>query len=170
MRGAGRRVCRQRRQPMKNPSLGNVSVKAMVQYIERIVADHPADRFHIAVGTDSQSYDSTKVVVAVVLYREGKGGTFFYQVKRVKKLTSLRRKIYYETEVSLSLAAEISRRFAEDDFQHDVEIHCDIGSGEKSKTRVLVNEIVGWVIGAGYRPVIKPYSYAASCVADRISK
>lgn len=155
---------------MIHPKLGNVSVNEMVEYIEHIVECRPFDRYHIAVGTDSQNFDSTKMVIAVVLYREGKGGTFFYQVKRVPKVTNLRQKIYYETEESLLLAAKITRQFADDNFQHDVEIHCDIGKGEQNKTRVLVNEIVGWVTSAGYQPVIKPYSYAASCVADRISK
>lgn len=155
---------------MIHPTLGNMTVKAMVRYIEQIVERNPYDHFHIAVGTDSQNFHSTKVVVAVVLYRENKGGTFFYHVERIKKVTNLRQKIYYETESSLRLAAEISRQFADTNFQHDVEIHCDIGKGEKSKTRKLVSEIVGWVTSAGYKPVIKPYSYAASCVADRISK
>lgn len=155
---------------MKHPTLGDISIHKMIDYIEEDIRRHPDDQFHVAVGSDSQNSDSTKIVVAVVVYREGKGGTFFYDVRQIKTITNLRQKIYRETESSLSLAAVIAKRFADDNFPFDVEIHCDIGSGEKSKTRILVQEIVGWVSSAGFKPVIKPDSYAASCVADRISK
>lgn len=155
---------------MLNRNFGTVSVQEMITYIEKYVDRYPDDVFHIAVGTDSQNFDITKMVVAVVVYREGKGGTFFYDVKKISKIENLRQKIYYETEQSLRLAAEIAKRFADDNIDQDVEIHCDIGKTESSKTRVLVNEIVGWVTGSGFTPVIKPNSYAASCVADKISK
>ena len=49
-----------------------------------------------------------------------------------------------------------------------VEIHLDVGQG--GETRVLIQEVVGWVSAVGYRAIIKPYAYGASTVADRFTK
>lgn len=47
-------------------------------------------------------------------------------------------------------------------------IHCDVGYN--GSTKMLIQEIVGWVQSMGYECSIKPASYAASAVADKYSK
>lgn len=47
-------------------------------------------------------------------------------------------------------------------------IHVD--AGENGPTMQLIPELVGWVRACGYEAVTKPKSYAASTLADTLSK
>ena len=49
-------------------------------------------------------------------------------------------------------------------------IHVDAGNSPDGKTRELIPDIVGWIRSCGYDCVVKPDSYTASSIADRISK
>ena len=51
-----------------------------------------------------------------------------------------------------------------------ISIHVDAGNSPKGKTRELIPEIVGWVKACGYDVKVKPESFCASTIADRISK
>ena len=44
-------------------------------------------------------------------------------------------------------------------------IHADVG--ERGKTKEMVKEVMGLIKGTGFEPKIKPYSFAATVVADR---
>lgn len=154
---------------MISKTFGVVSIDKMVDIIGNYINEN-SDVYHIAIGTDSQNHDMTKVVIVVAILREGKGGFFFYDIQNVKKISNVRQKIYFETSLSLELASVVSQKFAEENIQQDIEIHCDIGTNKKGKTYELVKEITGWVMGEGFKPAIKPYSFAASTIADRISK
>ena len=49
-------------------------------------------------------------------------------------------------------------------------IHVDAGVSPHGKTRELIPELVGWIKSCGYDCETKPYSWVASCIADKISK
>ena len=49
-------------------------------------------------------------------------------------------------------------------------IHIDAGYSEKGKTKELIPELVGWVRAMGFEAMVKPESYVASGIADKISK
>ena len=49
--------------------------------------------------------------------------------------------------------------------QFNLEIHVDIG--ENGRTKELIDEVVGMIIGNGLAVRIKPHAYAASAVADK---
>src|SRR5690606_6934421 len=51
-----------------------------------------------------------------------------------------------------------------------ISIHLDIGSSHKSKTRMYQQELQYLVSSQGYECKIKPESWAAGGVADRVSK
>lgn len=155
---------------MKSRIFGDVSVEQMANLINEYIEKEKGYEYKISIGTDSQNASLTKVVVVVAIHRVGRGGIFFYDIKYVPKITSIRQKIYYETALSLELASLISQSFAEKNIQQDIEIHVDIGTNKKGKTYELISEIVGWIKGAGYRYQIKPYATTASCIADRLSK
>lgn len=153
---------------MYSQTFGNVSVDEMIDKINDYISADKQSDYEIVIGTDSQNYNLTKVVVVVAIHRVGSGGIFFYDVKRVNKIKDLRQKIYYETALSLELASKLSLSFAEKDIKQDITIHADVG--KKGKTSMLIPEIVGWITSSGYKCRIKPESWAASCVADKISK
>jgi predicted RNase H-related nuclease YkuK (DUF458 family) len=50
----------------------------------------------------------------------------------------------------------------------DVEVHVDIG--QNGDTKELIREVVGWVMGSGFKVKIKPNACGATKVADRYTK
>jgi predicted RNase H-related nuclease YkuK (DUF458 family) len=67
---------------------------------------------------------------------------------------------------SLDLAKvviEALREFKEIEF--DLEIHVDVG--ENGETKKMIQELVGIIRANDFEARTKPYSYAASSVADR---
>ena len=81
----------------------------------------------------------------------------------------LRQKIYEEVNLSLetaqNLIAGLKKYWQKEDIQSALEIHIDVG--ENGPTKDLIKEVVGMVLGYGFRAKIKPHSYGASMVADR---
>ena len=49
-------------------------------------------------------------------------------------------------------------------------IHIDAGYSEHGKTKELIPELIGWVTAMGFEAKVKPESYVASGIADKISK
>ena len=167
---------------MKNETFkrGNgatVSYNEMVGLIAEFIAAKPNEEYEITVGTDSQNSYRTKVVTVIAIHRVGDGGIFFYHIYYNIKIRDLKTKIIEETSKSLENAAglldEISLRLIDHDIDINelnvhFQIHCDIG--HFGRTSALIKEITAWVEASGYEVIIKPESYAASCIADKISK
>lgn len=153
---------------MYSQTYGKVSNDMVPKLIRKYIDEDKNANYKVMIGTDSQNRNLTKVVIVVAVHRVGKGGIFFYDIKNVPKITNLRQKIYYETALSLELGSVLAHGLAEDDVQQNIEIHSDIG--RNGLTSELINEIVGWIKGAGFVCKIKPESYTASSIADRLSK
>ncbi|OPL11071.1 MAG: hypothetical protein AVO34_02960 [Firmicutes bacterium ML8_F2] len=154
-----------------SPSKGRMSFKDVFKELAQYTNEFPDESYKLIIGTDSQSFlnDCVIFVTAVVVHRVGKGGRFFYHKQKTRYMESLRQRIYYETFLSLEVAARVTEKLAENnDLQLNVEIHLDVG--EKGETRDIIKEVVGMVIGSGYRACIKPDSYGATTVADRFTK
>lgn len=131
--------------------------------------------FNIIIGTDSQNFSDTKVVSVIVLQCEGHGGIYFYKVERINRIQDVRQKLNYETGKSLEYADKLLETLANKEYEalyNDMHfsIHVDAGKSDKGKTKELIPGIVGWIHGCGYDCSVKPESYAASSIADKISK
>ena len=63
---------------MQSITYGEVSIKEIVDIIEKRVNERPYSNFQVVVGTDSQNFDKTKIVLVIALLEETKGGIFFY--------------------------------------------------------------------------------------------
>ena len=131
--------------------------------------------FEIVIGTDSQNFDNTKIVSVIVITCKGHGGIYFYNITKHKRLNEVRSKLFVETEMSLKLANKLLSLLERDEYQElylntNFSIHLDAGLSDKGKTKPLVSELVGWVNSSGFDCEIKPNSYAASSVADKLSK
>lgn len=130
----------------------------------------------IIVGTDSQNRRDTKMVSVICMICKGHGGIFFYSVKHMRKLTSVKQKLQQETSESLMLASELIDLLESDSSCEDMYlscplcIHVDAGNSTKGKTRPLIPELVGWIQACGYGVCTKPDSFVASTIADKISK
>lgn len=141
-------------------------------YDERKVYGAP---FNLIVGTDSQNHTDTKIVSVIAIVCEGHGGIFFYTQKRVPLISSLRKKLEIETGDSLKIAVELLEDLEMEwyrEFRENVpmSVHIDAGTGARNKTAGLVDGLVGWVRATGLNCEVKPDSFVASSIADRISK
>jgi len=157
---------------MYSLTYGEVSFKEMVSIIKAYSAQDPHMELIIAVGTDSQNSNITKVPVTVGIHKiknkVGKGGIYFYEIIKIKKIKNIRQKIFYETNMSIELALKLSKTFEESNIPHEIEVHVDVGYN--GPTSQYVAEIKGWVNACGFQCVVKPDSYMASSVANRLSK
>ena len=141
---------------------------------------------HITVGTDSQNFSDTKMVSVITVTSEGHGGIFFYEISRLTRISDVTQKLYTETDMSLKIMKKLLSIFDADPQKYGkltntatFTIHVDASRNEKGKTYKIVDGIITWIKGEGFangknKPsfdyAIKPNSYAASSVADRISK
>lgn len=154
---------------MKSITYGELSFEEVCQKIKEYMEKDAKSEYIISVGTDSQNIAGfTKMVSVITLIRKTKGGIFFYDIKKIRRIKNLRQKIFMETQYSIDLASKVVRFIDEDNIKASLEIHVDIGN--KGDTKHLIKEIVGWVIGLGFKCCMKPDSYASSGIADKISK
>ena len=125
----------------------------------------------VFIGTDSMlRVDSCTFASAICLHGgDGQsGGKYFYKrtVEKNWNLDSLRYRITCEVERSV----EVGMRVMESNPDAIDEIHIDIGSTQRSKTRDLKESLGGWALGAGFSYKIKPDAWASAAVADRHTK
>ncbi|KOA18455.1 hypothetical protein CLHOM_33570 [Clostridium homopropionicum DSM 5847] len=153
---------------MKSITFGEVSFSRMCKIVEDYISNEKESQYNITIGTDSQNYDITKVVVVVSIWRVGKGGIFFYDIKKVNKITNIGQKLFYETSLSIEMARKLEIYLQKDNKTYDMSIHVDAGNNGLSSS--VIPEIVGWVKGCGFNCYTKPNSYAASSIANRYSK
>ena len=149
-----------------SPSGKLFSYEKLVKELLFYIKSDSTEKYKVVIGTDSANHGTTDFVSAVVVYRVGHGGRFFWRRVNQKKINSLRERIYQEVMISLKLAEEILFNLSQDkNIDFDFEVHVDIGS--KGKTKEMLQEIIGMVRGSGFNVRTKPESYGASKVADR---
>lgn len=145
----------------------------ILDYMQKM--KHYGIPLQIVVGTDSQNFDKTKVVSVIAVTCEGHGGIFFYEIERIKRINDVRMKLTEETTRSLNVMTKLvkileKKEYAELRENSTLAIHVDAGWSDKSKTKELIPMLVGWIKACGYDCAIKPASYCASSIADRLSK
>ena len=141
--------------------------KTLLEEILSYIKSQPQAKYKVIIGTDSNGHEMTDFVSAIVVYRVGHGGRFFWKrIKDNKKPMVLRERIYQEVVLSLNLAENLLKELSLiKDINFNFEIHVDVGAN--GETREMLQEIIGMVKGSGYEVKTKPESYGASKVADR---
>lgn len=137
------------------------------EQIPSLIADlYGRQGWELMVGTDSHTRDGTVIFAsAFVVYRKGMGGSYFYSVLRERsKNYNFYSRIYREVELSIKLAKLLKEIFN----PPFIEVHID--AGQDGLTSRLLPGLTGYVIGEGFKPVVKPYAFVASKLADRHSK
>lgn len=152
-----------------SPTFGHMTLDEACRSIFDYMTEDPKFPYSIIIGSDSNGFGEVDFVTALVVHRIGRGGRCFITKTKVPNIVELRQKIYQEATLSLEVAGLVIgklRQFLSDDFlTRGFEIHVDIG--ENGPTKEMIKEVVGMVKGSGYTVRIKPYSFGASCVADR---
>lgn len=132
--------------------------------------------FHIIIGTDSQNYHDTKMVNVIAITCEGHGGIFFDHIERLPRIANVAEKLQVETGDSLLIATKLieilesSYKYKELYNNASITIHIDAGNSPKGKTATLIPSLIGWVHATGLECKVKPQSFVASSIADKISK
>tara|TARA_R110002074_G_scaffold384633_2_gene565369 strand:+ start:173 stop:646 length:474 start_codon:yes stop_codon:yes gene_type:complete len=123
----------------------------------------------IYVGTDSMLKNDSCKFVSVIAIHSNKMKVANYFFKKISlppnKYKALQNKIFEEVDCSLEIAKELSEFFP----RAKIEVHVDVGKTNRSKTKIYVDTIRGWVTGLGFLFKIKPKSWA-SYIADWHSK
>lgn len=154
-----------------SPSEGKMNIKKTYESILSFINEQPNNRYKLIIGTDSHPGLSESVfVTAIVIYRVGHGGRYYYHKQKVEMKSGFKKRIFHEVSRSLTVASKLTELLSNDDesLLLDIEIHIDVGENGPSSS--IIKEVVGMVIGSGYDALIKPDSYAASNVADRYTK
>ena len=161
----------EQKRPFKSITYGPQTKESMLEIIKQRIQDSHRD-FTIYVGTDSQTHAGTKIVSVIAVLEHGHGGFYFYTIDWTKRYhkEELRAKIYDETLRSIDLAKKALEFFYMNEIDVPIIIHADIGKGKYSKTKDMTDEVVSMISAYGFSSEIKPKSFCASSVADRISK
>lgn len=155
---------------------GFVTLDELIKKIKLFLEEDPHASYSLVIGTDSHEKSGKEadrktinLVTAIVVHRKGFGGRYFWKRKEVENIYSLRQKIYAETLESLDFARSfipmLKKNLNGNSPDYNLEIHVDVG--EHGDTRDMIKEVVGMVTGNGFIAKTKPYSYAASYVADK---
>lgn len=136
---------------------------------------HFDSTFRIIIGTDSQNFNYTKMVSVIAVVCDGHGGIFFHRVTHQPIIKDVRSKLHIETNESLNIASNLISLLETPEYENlflncSFSIHIDAGHSEKGKTKELIPELVGWIKSCGYDCEVKPDSFVASSIADKISK
>lgn len=150
-------------------TLGKMPFDGVMREVVGFVKSEPQRFYKIIVGTDSRASDISSLVTAITVWRVGNGAIHFWTRTPQKKFGSMRDRIWQEAISSITLAQEVRGRLQEelgsDFFWDGNEIHVDIG--ERGPTKNLIDAVKGMIRGYHFEPVIKPYAFGASVVADR---
>ncbi len=132
--------------------------------IQQFVRDASRDGQAVHVGTDSlQTGRFTQFVTVVVILTPRKGGRVAYRREIVPRITSLRERLLKEVWRSVDLGLQFSPIV-----KGDLTVHIDANSVVAHKSSAYVQELVGLVMGQGFKALIKPESWAASHAADHV--
>ncbi len=138
-------------------TLTDVPIPDILAWVERAAKDGQT----VNVGTDSlQNGRNTQFVTVVVVHTPTKGGRVAYCRETVPRIKSLRERLWSEVYRSVNVAMELA------DCCENLSVHIDASPEKKNLSNAYINELVGLVMGQGFKAVIKPDSYAASHTAD----
>lgn len=140
-----------------------------IEDVRTAFLDNMAPGKQVYIGTDSQTYDGRMdFVTAIIIRTPGKGGIAFYTKQKDYTFRSLRKKLLDEAWLTLETAMEVEPLLPKDCY---FEIHLDANSDTKFKSSEHVKELVGMIVGQGFRNVVtKPNAWAASHVAEHVVK
>lgn len=164
-----------------NAERTKVTYSKMIKVIADYIRVNPNAEYDITVGTDSQTHKCCRMVEVIAVCRVGDGGIFFYRREDIPKIKVLKEKIIEETNRSIENATGFINKLQEELLEDNIDldemfleerltfaVHADIG--KRGKTKELIKEICSWIEASGFEARIKPDSYAASGVANMLSK
>jgi predicted RNase H-related nuclease YkuK (DUF458 family) len=127
------------------------------------------DECEVFVGSDSQLAAGAWVFASVIcLYWSGRGGKYFFKRdRRIKSTYScLEDRLLSEVHNSVTIADQI--RQVKPNLQ--IHVHADIASSPKHRSNKVAKIAQNYITGMGFLPTIKPDSWAAGTIADKLTR
>ena len=141
-------------------TLGEVRIPDILEFVR--AASDAGQSVHI--GTDSlQTRRATHFVTVVVILTPGKGGRVAYRRESTRRIASLRERLLREVWLSVDLGLACSPVV-----KGELTVHIDANPVAVHRSSRYVQELVGLVVGQGFRALIKPESWAATHAADYV--
>lgn len=135
--------------------------------IERFLKEDDRFEYKILVGSDSEAKETNvDFVIVIVVHRVGYGARYFWKRMALPSFAHLRDRLWQEAIFSLELSQELLKKLLVKNLNFHFEVHLDVGENGKSKS--VVKEIIALVRSYGFNVKVKPESYAASKIADRL--
>jgi len=126
--------------------------------------------YEVWIGSDSYVRNAIKKVqysTCIVLYKQGKGGRIFISKSMEPMVDSLRQRLMNEVWMSLETCFEFKELLPSNT---EIVVDLDINKSRKHKSGNYCEELVGMVVGQGFKCRVKPDAWAAQSAADRFSK
>lgn len=151
--------------PSKWRTLSGEKIPDIQEYVRTGVKANGGSKI-IHIGTDSlQTGRFTQFVTVLVMLTvkhdgRGGGGRVAYSREVVPRIQSLRDRLSKEVWRSMELAMLLS--------EYDLTIHIDANPSPRYKSSKYLQELVGMVVGQGFKALWKPDSWAATHAADHV--
>lgn len=110
--------------------------------------------------------------LVVVIHHNGRNGCKVFGEKIIEKdYITDKRKPTYRLMQEVFKVSELYLKLEDSFGDRDVEVHLDLNPSKKYVSNLIVDQAIGYVKGTcNIIPLIKPDSWAASCVADKFLK
>jgi len=110
--------------------------------------------------------------LVVVIHHNGRNGCKVFGEKIIEKdYIADKRKPTYRLMQEVFKVSELYLKLEDSFGDRDVEVHLDLNPSKKYVSNLIVDQAIGYVKGTcNIIPLIKPDSWAASCVADKFLK
>ncbi|MFH1430388.1 MAG: ribonuclease H-like YkuK family protein [Candidatus Uhrbacteria bacterium] len=150
-----------------SPSSGTLVFDQVLDAMCAYLAEDRSATYRITIGSDSAVYPGrVDCISAIVIHRVGRGGRYFWMRTSREQFHTLRERIWHEAICSTTLARSVLDALMERAaWDAAIEVHVDVGAN--GPTRVLIQEICGYVRAYGFVVHTKPEAYAAAAVADK---
>lgn len=136
----------------------------------------------VYIGTDSIRYKKknektgrkewyARYATVVVVHKDAMHGCKIFYNTDVQRdygegVEGLRSRLLNEVNYAIQAAVEITEVLGD----RHLEVHLDLNNDPMHKSNVAVKEAVGWVMGMGFQPKIKPDGWAATHAADHCAR
>jgi predicted RNase H-related nuclease YkuK (DUF458 family) len=134
------------------------------------IIDHISkNQCDIYVGADSNpSRLPIIMAVSIAIIKQGEFARYFYiRFKPWKNQTpGLRQRLQDEVTLSCYIANEIREILPE----RKIIVHADINPDLKTASGKFSKQLKNYIVGYGFVAIIKPMSWAASCIADKYAE
>ena len=129
------------------------------------------DDLEFYIGGDSQaSLYNVKFTVAIIMIKKGKGGRGYYKsVTPLQTTMTLQQRLFMETFKAVKVAVWLNPILESIGYKVN-EIHTDLNPNPNYASYEMIQTCLGYIRGMGFEGKAKPYSWAASSVADYKTK